>query len=128
MTFRGSLFSLCLSVLVCVPVAIADQQEAAAAATERVEASSCQRCGDGYCAPSCENERTCPADCKSTKVAAPAPAPEPVAASKCGRCGDGHCVKSCGETPESCPIDCGVSSESKEPPTETRCDADPKNE
>ena len=26
-------------------------------------AVSCQRCGDGYCARSCENAQTCPADC-----------------------------------------------------------------
>jgi hypothetical protein len=25
--------------------------------------TSCQRCGDGFCARSCENERTCPQDC-----------------------------------------------------------------
>lgn len=30
----------------------------------------------------------------------------------CGRCGDGACVPSCGETPASCPRDCGVPSES----------------
>ena len=34
---------------------------------ETKQAASCQRCGDGYCAPSCENEFTCPKDCKSTK-------------------------------------------------------------
>ena len=26
-------------------------------------ASFCQRCGDGYCAKSCENAQTCPQDC-----------------------------------------------------------------
>ena len=25
--------------------------------------AACQRCGDGFCARSCENERTCPQDC-----------------------------------------------------------------
>jgi hypothetical protein len=30
------------------------------------------------------------------------------AAGACGRCGDGACVRSCGETPISCPADCGV--------------------
>ena len=25
--------------------------------------SFCQRCGDGYCAKSCENAQTCPRDC-----------------------------------------------------------------
>jgi hypothetical protein len=28
-----------------------------------VTAGACQKCGDGYCARSCENERTCPRDC-----------------------------------------------------------------
>ena len=27
----------------------------------------CQRCGDGFCARSCENERTCPQDCLQTR-------------------------------------------------------------
>jgi hypothetical protein len=26
-------------------------------------AGACQRCGDGYCAKSCENKYTCPQDC-----------------------------------------------------------------
>ena len=26
-------------------------------------AGACQRCGDGYCARSCENATTCPRDC-----------------------------------------------------------------
>ncbi len=26
----------------------------------------------------------------------------------CGSCGDGACVRACGETPLSCPADCGV--------------------
>jgi hypothetical protein len=26
-------------------------------------AASCQICGDGYCAKSCENAQTCPRDC-----------------------------------------------------------------
>ena len=29
-------------------------------------AGACQRCGDGYCAPSCENKYTCPRDCGGT--------------------------------------------------------------
>jgi hypothetical protein len=31
---------------------------------ETQERMFCQRCGDGICAKSCENERTCPQDCK----------------------------------------------------------------
>ena len=27
------------------------------------KAAACQRCGDGYCAKSCENAQTCPQDC-----------------------------------------------------------------
>lgn len=29
----------------------------------------------------------------------------------CGKCGDGQCVRQCGETPTSCPQDCGTPSE-----------------
>ena len=29
-------------------------------------AGACQRCGDGYCAPSCENKYTCPRDCSGS--------------------------------------------------------------
>ena len=106
--------------------------------TDLVTAASCQRCGDGYCAPSCENERTCPADCRATKLAAPAPAPTvSVAAVRCGRCGDGQCVKSCGETATSCPVDCGGGGEPSSASTSTekavQCEAEksqqtPKNE
>jgi hypothetical protein len=104
------LFSLALFLILFVPLTSAVDPEADAAKS-RVETASCQRCGDGYCAPSCENERTCPADCRSTRLAAPAPAPAPsapsVSVARCGRCGDGQCVKSCGETAQSCPVDCG---------------------
>jgi hypothetical protein len=31
--------------------------------SEQKGASFCQRCGDGYCAKSCENAQTCPQDC-----------------------------------------------------------------
>lgn len=34
---------------------------------EGKEGASCQKCGDGYCAKSCENERTCPQDCGGTE-------------------------------------------------------------
>jgi hypothetical protein len=33
------------------------------ASHKQFQASACQKCGDGYCARSCENERTCPQDC-----------------------------------------------------------------
>lgn len=36
-----------------------------ACGTETQTAAACARCGDGVCARSCENERTCPADCKA---------------------------------------------------------------
>lgn len=82
----------------------------------KVTAASCARCGDGYCARSCENERTCPADC--------APQTEMVAA-RCGKCGDGQCVASCGENAQTCPRDCGVPSSS----ATAQCDeAKPKAE
>ncbi len=32
-------------------------------AHKQFQASACQRCGDGYCARSCENAQTCPQDC-----------------------------------------------------------------
>lgn len=108
------LFSVSLFLVLLVPLTTATQVESNVA-KDRVEMASCQRCGDGYCAPSCENERTCPADCRATKALAIAPvapvAPveaAPVTSSaRCGRCGDGQCVKSCGETALSCPVDCG---------------------
>jgi hypothetical protein len=97
------LVALCL-LAVALPVLAeetATQEQGKVAA-----AKSCQKCGDGYCAPSCENERTCPADCApQTKMAAPA-------AARCGKCGDGQCVASCGENAQNCPQDCGVPSAS----------------
>jgi hypothetical protein len=40
-------------------------------------------------------------------------------AAACGKCGDGRCVKQCGETPTSCPADCGISSDTvAEPETD----------
>lgn len=67
--------------------------------TAQSVAAACARCGDGVCARSCENERTCPADC--------APQPAAVTKARCGKCGDGSCVPQCGETSQSCPADCG---------------------
>jgi hypothetical protein len=125
------LLSLSLFLIVLVPFAVAVEPETNAG-TAKVAAASCQRCGDGYCAPSCENERTCPADCRSTKLVAPAPAPTPVASARCGKCGDGQCVKSCGETALSCPIDCGgggepsVASSSTDSSTECAASVDTK--
>lgn len=87
--------SLCFLLV----VAVALPGFAESPADDRVTAASCQRCGDGYCARSCENERTCPADC----------APQTSAALRCGKCGDGRCVPQCGETATSCPADCGAS-------------------
>ena len=52
----------------------------------------------GFAAPAVAKQPTFDNAC-ATKVAA------------CGRCGDGQCVKSCGETPTTCPKDCGVESE-----------------
>ena len=97
---------LLLIALFALPV-VADQAKsdppknettaAAAPATEQPTAvsSRCQRCGDGYCARSCENEFTCPADC----------APKTAAATRCARCGDGVCARSC-ENENTCPADC----------------------
>lgn len=73
-----------------------EEQRAAAAAR-------CQKCGDGYCARSCENEFTCPADCAPQTTAS---------AARCGKCGDGRCVPQCGETATSCPADCGATESS----------------
>jgi hypothetical protein len=119
------LFSLSLFLILFVPLVTATQPESTAT-KDRVEVASCQRCGDGYCAPSCENERTCPADCRSTKAPAVAPAapvapatPAAAGSARCGRCGDGQCVKSCGETTLSCPVDCGGGGEPSKASTST---------
>jgi len=123
--------SLCfLLILVVASPAVAqgapvDEQQASAPTAANAPAtaeqgtavaSRCQRCGDGYCARSCENEVTCPADCApQTKVAA----------ARCGKCGDGQCVRQCGETPESCPADCGYTEVSTSASTKAdECTAD----
>lgn len=76
---RVLLFCIVLVALAGVlPVAAKDAPQAepkvaAPAAAEQpaaVTANRCQRCGDGYCARSCENELTCPADCGATTKAA----------------------------------------------------------
>ncbi len=142
MSMRNALrlVSLLTVVVLGVTIVLADSPEAAQA-KGRVEAS-CQRCGDGYCAPRCENENTCPADCRSTKLFAPAvlepvpavnaapavnatPVPEALPVARCGRCGDGQCVASCGETAQNCPIDCGTPSTGRTSASagEARCDA-----
>lgn len=120
------LFSAVSLAIFLVPAGTAGETQTSAE-KERVAAASCQRCGDGYCAPSCENERTCPADCKSTKLAAPLPAPPAPApaAARCGKCGDGQCVKSCGETATSCPIDCGGGGEPSVASPAIECTATP---
>lgn len=47
-----------------VPPAAKTAVECSTAPDGEAVASSCQRCGDGYCAKSCgENEKTCPKDC-----------------------------------------------------------------
>lgn len=79
----------------------------------KTAAASCQRCGDGYCAKSCENEFTCPADC-APKTA--------VKLASCSKCGDGRCTPQCGENSTTCPADCGVGSPSKASADAKACD------
>ncbi len=118
------LFAVCL--LLALPLAAeppATDAAPAPAGQASAVAAACARCGDGYCARSCENERTCPADC----------APQTVAAVRCGKCGDGTCVPQCGETALSCPVDCGGSETSSATETKpAKCEpaktAEPKKE
>ena len=53
------------ATLIALAVAVVSIGFGAASAIEQggEEASACQKCGDGICARSCENERTCPQDC-----------------------------------------------------------------
>jgi hypothetical protein len=59
------------ATLIAVALAAVSIGFGAASAIERTRgeqqgAAACQRCGDGYCARSCENAQTCPADCGGT--------------------------------------------------------------
>jgi hypothetical protein len=55
------------AILIAIAFAAVSISFGVATATDNMGADSgaaaCQRCGDGYCARSCENERTCPQDC-----------------------------------------------------------------
>lgn len=55
------------ATLIAVAFAVATVAFGAASAIDRSheqqKAAACQRCGDGYCARSCENAQTCPQDC-----------------------------------------------------------------
>jgi hypothetical protein len=55
---RITLIGLALAVSIGAASAIDKSR-----AEDSHERTSCQRCGDGICARSCENERTCPQDC-----------------------------------------------------------------
>ena len=54
------------ATLIAVAFAAVSIGFGAASAVDRnskQDASFCQRCGDGFCAKSCENAQTCPQDC-----------------------------------------------------------------
>ena len=56
------------ATLIAVALAVVSIGFGAASAVDngrepQQSAAYCQRCGDGYCARSCENAQTCPADC-----------------------------------------------------------------
>jgi hypothetical protein len=57
------------ATLIAVALAVVSIGFGAASAVDKSSgepqqsAAFCQRCGDGYCARSCENAQTCPADC-----------------------------------------------------------------
>ena len=60
------------ATLIALALAVATAGIGAAGATDTYseqEAARCQRCGDGYCAKSCENAQTCPQDCGGTPSA-----------------------------------------------------------
>lgn len=53
-------------IVIAVALATVSIGLGAASAIDRnseQEPAFCQRCGDGYCAKSCENAQTCPQDC-----------------------------------------------------------------
>jgi hypothetical protein len=85
-----------------MPEAAGSVDQSAAPTDDGTEA--CQRCGDGVCARSCENERSCPQDCGGTTSECDVIDDDEA----CQRCGDGYCAKSC-ENARTCPEDCGTS-------------------
>lgn len=56
--FRVTLIGLALAA--SIGIGVANTANLSRAENGR---TSCQRCGDGYCAKSCENAQTCPQDC-----------------------------------------------------------------
>ena len=57
---RGTLIGLALVASIGLGAVNAIDKSRAKDSQER---TACQRCGDGICARSCDNERTCPQDC-----------------------------------------------------------------
>ena len=49
--------------LISVALAAASIGLGVASGSDSQDAARCQRCGDGFCAKSCENAQTCPQDC-----------------------------------------------------------------
>lgn len=58
--FRKTLIGIALVAFMGLGAAYGVNQNRAG---EPQDKSFCQICGDGFCARSCENERTCPRDC-----------------------------------------------------------------
>ena len=68
-------------------------------------------CGDDICDKSCENNDTCPIDCKACGdgTCSAGESPKSCKVDCCGACGDGKCKGyDCGESFETCPVDCGT--------------------
>ena len=59
---RATLIAVAFAA-VSIGFGAASAVEKSCSAPQQGAAASCQRCGDGYCARSCENAQTCPADC-----------------------------------------------------------------